>query len=156
MATLKENNMQHTPTLDGSTGDATLPNEARRSQRVTPARHDDAPDEDSQSRFAETYSRMSYDELTRVVLERSQLGIFFGGAILTALLAEYVLDLSNAAVSILTKMLLYLAAAAIALSWAFGGRWLTIKRTCMAAVVLYGGVLIWFLLTVSGRQNIQR
>lgn len=145
--------MQHTPTLEGSTGDATLPNEARRSQRVTPL-STTMLREDSQSRFAETYSRMSYVELTRVVLERSQLGIFFGGAILTGLLAEYVFGLSNAAVSILTKMLLYLAAAATSLSWAFGGRWLTIKRTCISAVVLYGVVLIWFLLTVSGRQNI--
>lgn len=164
-----------------------------------------------ESRFADTYSRMSSDELKRVMLERDtlvpqaasaleqecakrgldetsaktyqdetaqatektkreneairnesltrrrtmwlQTGIFVGVAILTALLAEYVVGLPSNAVYLLTKMLVNLAIAAIVLSWAFGGRWLTVKRACIAAILLNGGVLIWILLTVSNVQN---
>lgn len=164
-----------------------------------------------ESRFAETYSHMSSDELKRVMMERTtlvaqavsalekecakrgldeasaksyqdettrateeaklesaalrnehrkhrrtlwiQTGIFVGAASLTALLAEYVFGFSNNLVYLLTKMLLNLAIAAIALSWAFGGRWLTVKRACIAAVLLNGGVLIWILLTVSNSQH---
>jgi len=83
-------------------------------------------------------------------------GIFIGAAILTALFSEYVLRFSSDAVYLLTKMLLNLAIAAIVLSWAFGGRWLTVSRTCMAAVLLNSGVLIWILLTISNHPNSPR
>jgi hypothetical protein len=165
------------------------------------------PGDDPQSRFAETYSRMSSDELKRIFLDRNTLvpqatsalerecakrgideasakayrelevrdveeskrekvaerhehrrtvwpqrAILLGGGIVTPLLAEYAFGLSNEVVYLLTKMTLYLALAAIALTWAIGGRWLTVKRTWIAAVLLYGGVLIWILLTVRGHQ----
>jgi hypothetical protein len=166
---------------------------------------------DGQSRFAETYSRMTSDELKRAMLERSTLvpqaalaleqecakrgfdetitktyqdeianeieetkrekeasrnerrkhrrtmwlraGIFIGAATLTALLTEYALGFSSDVVYRLTKMLLNFAMAATFLSWWSGGRWLTVKRTCIAAVLLNGGVLIWVLLTISNHTN---
>jgi hypothetical protein len=82
-----------------------------------------------------------------------QCGIFVGGAILTIVVAGYAFGLSADAVRILTTILLRTAVGAIVLSYAVGGRWLTTKRACAAALLLYGGVLIWILTIVSGSQH---
>ncbi len=85
-----------------------------------------------------------------------QSGIFIGGAILTSLLAGYAFNLSYDAVRLVTKALLQLSVAAIALNWALGPRWrrwLTIKRTCIAALLVYGGTLIWIFTTIYSRGS---
>jgi len=85
-----------------------------------------------------------------------QSGIFIGGAILTSVLAGYAFDLSYDAVRLFTKALLQISLAAIALNWALGQgwrRWLTIKRTCIAALLVYGGMLIWIFTTIYNRRS---
>ncbi len=81
-------------------------------------------------------------------------GIFCGGAILTAILAGFLFGSSNEFERLLTEMLLRVAMAATILSLSFGGRWLTVKRVCVAAFVLYGAALIYifFLLAHSGEK----
>ena len=161
-----------------------------------------------QSRFAETYSRMSLDDLVRLMSDSGSLvpeaasalaleckkrgldaagaktyqeettkevlaarreeeagwreyrkgvwrrrltfgGIFFGGAILTVVLAGYLFGSSNEFERLLTMMLLGVAMAATVLSLSFGGRWLTTKRTCVAALLLSCAELIWIFVVVS-------
>jgi hypothetical protein len=77
------------------------------------------------------------------------LGIFGAAAILTIVMAEYVLKLPSEAVRLLTLMSLKLALALAVLASAFGSRWLTIKRTVIAAAIFSVVLFAWIVWTVE-------
>lgn len=73
-----------------------------------------------------------------------RLGIFSGGAIITTQAAIHLFNIANPdAQKELIKILLKLGWGVAFFSFAIGGRWWTLKRTCIVAMVLYGVSLIW-------------
>jgi len=78
-----------------------------------------------------------------------RLGIFVTAAIVTDWLASQLFNLPSKAIEALTQVSLYLAFAASGLAWAFGGTWLTIRKTIAIATGLSVCLLVWVIYMVA-------
>jgi hypothetical protein len=77
------------------------------------------------------------------------LGIFLTAAIVTDWLASKIFRIPSEAVELLTKISLNLAFAAFLLARAFGGVWLTVRKTIALAAGLSVCLFVWVIYVVA-------